>query len=361
MRIVSFACIIAVAQFAAAADDNAEARQKLVGTWKGGVEDGAQGHVLTITPDFLSCVTIRGDKVSDIGGGTVKLDLSKKPWRMDATGTQGGQKGRSWFGIYSLEGDTLKYCVNSEQVPTEFKTGDGNFCLVLQRQEKQVTTSASPTKPARVAEFSKQTVAELQESAPAELSAKVLKTLGPSGLRIGSVGKVVYDIWLRVDVPVFAESRKPTDRNYPVESGTLMGAIRFPNKDVGDFRDLKIAPGVYTLRYGLQPKDDIHEWTAQFREFFLLLSAADDTDPARISDEDDLSQRSIEAGGGFHPAMLYLKPPVKGREKLPAMYQSPGTDANTMLQVLAAKTTATGNPNITEIQIELVTAGYAKE
>ena len=361
MRFVSFVCLIAVAQFVVAADDNAEARKKLVGTWKGGVEDGAQGHVLTITPDLVSCITIKGDKESKIGGGTVKLDLSKKPWRMDATGTQGGQKGRSWFGIYSLEGDTLKYCVNSKQAPTEFNTGDGNFCLVLKRQDEKSKTSASPTKPARVAKSSKQTVAELQESAPAELSAKVLKTLGPSGLRIGSGGKVVCDIWLRVDVPVLKESRKRTDRNYPIESGTLMGAIRFPKKDAGDFRDLKIAPGVYTMRYALQPKDDIHESTALFRDFSLLLSAADDTDPARISDEDDLSQRSIEAGGGFHPAMLYLKPPAEGRKKLPAMFQSPGTDANTNLEVLAAKTAAKGNSNIKEIQIELVTAGYAKE
>ncbi|MBP86479.1 MAG: hypothetical protein CMJ64_07175, partial [Planctomycetaceae bacterium] len=60
MRFVSFVCLIAVAQFVVAADDNAEARKKLVGTWKGGVEDGAQGHVLTITPDLVSCITIKG-------------------------------------------------------------------------------------------------------------------------------------------------------------------------------------------------------------------------------------------------------------------------------------------------------------
>lgn len=137
MKFLSFVCIIAMAQIALAADDNdtAAARKKLVGTWTGGVEDGAQGHVLTIKADLITCVRVRDGKESDIGGGTVKLDLSKKPWRMDGTGTQGKQKGRSYFGIFSLEGDTLKWCVNSKKAPTEFKTGNGNFCLVLKRKK----------------------------------------------------------------------------------------------------------------------------------------------------------------------------------------------------------------------------------
>ncbi len=135
MKFVSFVCIIAVAQFAAAEDNDAQARKNLVGTWKGGVDGGAQGHVLTIKADGVTCIRIQGDKTSDIGGGTYKLDLSTKPRRMDGTGTLGGQKGRSYFGIYSLEGDTLKWCVNSKNPPTEFKTGAGNFCLVLERQK----------------------------------------------------------------------------------------------------------------------------------------------------------------------------------------------------------------------------------
>ncbi|MDP7019744.1 MAG: TIGR03067 domain-containing protein [Pirellulaceae bacterium] len=359
MRLVSFVCIIALAQFAIAAEDGAEARKKLVGVWKGGVEDGAQGHVLTITPKLVSCVRVRDGKETDIGGGTVKLDLSKKPFRMDATGTTGGQKGRAWFGIYSLEGDTLKYCVNSKQPPKAFKTGDGNFCLVLKRQKEKDKTSSTTTKP-RVDKRSQYAVAELEESAPAQVSEKVRRTLADSGLRILSGDQVVCDIWLRVDVPTL-KGGKRADRNYSLESGELLGVLRVSKKAAGDFRNLKIAPDVYTLRYGLQPLDDIHEFTKQFRDFLVLLSAKDDTDPARVSNERDLAERGIDTTGESHPAILYLKSPVRGRKELPAIVSTPGSDANTMLQVLAATTTAKGNPNRKAIQIELVMAGYAKE
>ncbi len=135
MKYLGFVCLIAMAQLSMAADDEATARKNLTGVWAGGVENGAQGHVLTIKTDIVTCVRKRGDKVTDIGGGTVKLDLSKKPWKMDGTGTLGKQQGRSYFGIYSLKGDTLRWCVNSKQPPSEFKTGNGNFFLVLKRQK----------------------------------------------------------------------------------------------------------------------------------------------------------------------------------------------------------------------------------
>ena len=336
-----------------------KSRQELLGVWKGGVEDGAQGHVLTITDDLVSCVRDASGKKTDIGGGTVKLNLSKKPWRMDAAGTKGGQRGRSYFGIYSLEGDTLKWCVNSKKAPTEFKTGNGNFCLVLKRQATGAKqTATTPTKTPKASEPGKYKVAVLKESAPEKLSAKIRKTLGRSGLRIaGPDGKVLCDVWFRVGVPVLPATSKQTGK-YALESGTLVGAIRLSNKETGDFRNLKCPAGVYTMRYELQPKDDFHEASTKFRDFLLLLSASDDTDPARISDKEKLSQRSSAAGGGFHPAMLYLNPPQKRPQKLPAMVHTSGTDANTALAVLVAKTTAKGNR---QIQFEVVAAGSAKE
>ncbi len=134
MKFASFVFILAMAQFAIAADDGAQARKDLLGVWKGGVDGGAQGHVLTVKKSVVTCVKVAGSKKSDLGGGVVKIDLTKKPFRMDAKGTLGGQKGRAWFGIYSLEGNTLKWCVNASAAPTEFKTGNGNFYLILKRQ-----------------------------------------------------------------------------------------------------------------------------------------------------------------------------------------------------------------------------------
>lgn len=131
---------MSLARFAAAADKevdaDAEARKQLVGVWKGSVENGAKGHELTFTVDDIAGLQ---DGKKDLGAGTFTLDLSKTPCCMDAKGTKRPQDGKTYLGIYSLEGDTLKWCVaaSGKDRPTKFATGNGNFCLVLQRQKKE--------------------------------------------------------------------------------------------------------------------------------------------------------------------------------------------------------------------------------
>ena len=115
-----------------AGDTGAGALKKLTGTWKGRVDKGATGHQLTITADRI-VGTIRGRR--SLGEGSFKLDPSTKPWRMDATGTEGSHKGDTFLGICSVQGDTLRWCVGSAKArPGEFATGGGNFLLVLKRR-----------------------------------------------------------------------------------------------------------------------------------------------------------------------------------------------------------------------------------
>ena len=115
-----------------AAGGAAGALKKVMGSWKGGVQNGASGHQLKITADRI-IGTIDGRR--SLGEGSFKLDASTKPWRMDATGTKGPHKGDTFLGICSVQGDTLKWCVGSaDERPTEFTTADGNFLLVLKRR-----------------------------------------------------------------------------------------------------------------------------------------------------------------------------------------------------------------------------------
>jgi uncharacterized protein (TIGR03067 family) len=128
---VAAAVAIAVAQFAVAAD-HAEGRKDLSGSWKGAVENGATGHELTFTAELISATK---DGKQDLGAGTFTVDQSTKPWSMDAVRTKGGKEGQLNLGIYSLEGDTLKWCVDpaGKERPTKFATEGGNFLLVLKR------------------------------------------------------------------------------------------------------------------------------------------------------------------------------------------------------------------------------------
>lgn len=72
---------------------------------------------------------------------TYRLDPSKKPRAIDLTSTSGETKGRTYLGIYELDGDALKICFSEyeQDRPREFaaqgKPGIRTL-LVLKRQTK---------------------------------------------------------------------------------------------------------------------------------------------------------------------------------------------------------------------------------
>jgi uncharacterized protein (TIGR03067 family) len=73
-------------------------------------------------------------------GGTFKVDPTKKPKTIDVTFTTGPEKGKTSLGIYELEGDNYKVCIDPEgkSRPAEFavKPGSGFYLEVLKREEK---------------------------------------------------------------------------------------------------------------------------------------------------------------------------------------------------------------------------------
>jgi len=74
--------------------------------------------------------------------GTIKIDPAKKPKTLDATQTSEGEnKGKTFLGIYEIEGDTLRICSAEpagKDRPAEFssKPGSGFFLRVYKREKK---------------------------------------------------------------------------------------------------------------------------------------------------------------------------------------------------------------------------------
>ena len=112
-----------------AADDAAE-RKKLEGTWQGFVVDGAgqnpkQGRVriteMVITADKI---TSKGGQGESLGVGTFKLGVSGDLKTIDGIGTGGPAANKTYLGIYSVDGDTLKWCTSNpgKARPDQFKT-----------------------------------------------------------------------------------------------------------------------------------------------------------------------------------------------------------------------------------------------
>lgn len=119
--------------------------KKLVGVWEGYVVDGRgektdRGPVhlrVTITDTTISAVDL-GNGNKEMGTGTFKIDPTKPIKQIDATGVVlPGKRERTFAGIYHMEGDTLKWCVDNRQKdrPTEFRSANGNYLLVLKRKK----------------------------------------------------------------------------------------------------------------------------------------------------------------------------------------------------------------------------------
>jgi uncharacterized protein (TIGR03067 family) len=92
-------------------------------------------HRLTFSGDTFTIR--RSDHI--LYQGTYLTDPGRKPAQIDFRHTEGTLKGKTWKGIYRLEGETLTICDNAPDMtrprPARFATraGSGAICLVFKR------------------------------------------------------------------------------------------------------------------------------------------------------------------------------------------------------------------------------------
>ena len=142
------------------------------------------------------------------------------------------------------------------------------------------------------------------------------------------IGPATLDVWL-IDK---LESRGGWSG---VESGTLVGALRV----TGEFKEIRgkvVKPGVYTLRYGLQPQNGDHLGISTYRDFLLISPAAVDQDP-RVLGFDGVVALSKEVVGTAHPASLSLDPPEDAPGAVLSTYKNELGHEGVVLQIGALK------------------------
>ena len=134
---------------------------------------------------------------------------------------------------------------------------------------------------------------------PSEIAAAVAAKVAPGGVRATANGTAITFWWV-ADLPGASWADVP--------EGTLVGAVKL-GADTRDIRGRMMKAGVYTLRYGIQPKTDDHFGVSPFRNFLLVSPAAVDKDPATV-DHDGTIALSKQTLGGDHPAVLSIDPPA---------------------------------------------------
>ena len=188
---------------------------------------------------------------------------------------------------------------------------------------------------------------------PQELPGPVREAISPNAMVVINAKGAYCEVWLRKSVPTVEAPDKSIGVMFgQIKPGTLVGAIKFESR-AEDYRSQPIQPGVYSLRYMLQPVDGNHQGVSPDRDFLLLVPASLDQTPADLP-TDALLELSRKAAGTGHPSVWNLVPPPDNPAppRLPAMiHQSEGD-----LWILCFKA-----PLDVPVAMSLVVAGHAPE
>ena len=127
-----------------------------------------------------------------------------------------------------------------------------------------------------------------------------------------AVGSQTLEFWWVKSLPLRAESAQVSWES--VEEGTLVGAVEL-SASYTDVRGMTLKPGVYTLRYGIQPADGNHLGVSAHREFLLLSPGAADNSAAALGHDGAINLSRLSAGAS-HPASWSLDPPITSEAPL---------------------------------------------
>ena len=181
-------------------------------------------------------------------------------------------------------------------------------------------------------------VTQAAVAVPAELAAPVAAALAPDVVTV-TIGSVKLDFWLVKALPLRAAPASGAATWSDVPEGALVGALRLTGS-WSDIRNFTIHPGVYTLRYALQPQNGDHMGISPFREFLLPGPAADDTsiDPVGYDGAIALAKKVSRRA---HPASISLDPPVASGNPL----STTTNDLGHQVVILSVPVAAAGQPS----------------
>jgi len=194
----------------------------------------------------------------------------------------------------------------------------------------------------------------IAQGPPADaLAPEIAGQIAPQGVKVVQGGRTVAEIWPTKEWAVRENFTPSNTELYPFQVGQLFGVIRYTNNGQ-DFRGREVPPGVYTLRYGLQPVDGNHLGTSETRDFLLLLPAKEDTNPQPMS-ETEMFELSPKVTATTHPTMLSMLKADGEVASLPAVRHNETADLWSVR--FAGK--SQGKP--AELVVEIVVVGHFPE
>jgi hypothetical protein len=191
---------------------------------------------------------------------------------------------------------------------------------------------------------------------PKEIDAAIREKLQTKAIQLSDGGQAIYEFWFANEIPLKSKSDDSTKALQAIQETTLLAAVQV-GKGQHDYKDNDIAPGVYTMRFGLQPQDGDHLGSAEFPYFVVLIPAKADTKPDGMSDFKTMTKASGKATASGHPIVLSLRPAATEKGYQPKLTEPAPENKAVRFQVPARLPTG---PQKEYIVFDLVYQGKGK-
>lgn len=157
-----------------------------------------------------------------------------------------------------------------------------------------------------------------EKEPPKEIDASVRPLLQGKAIQLLEDGQPVLEFWFCSEVAMESKPASVAKALDSLKQPVLLGAA-VVSKSQRDYRDDELAPGIYTMRFGLQPNDGNHLGTAEFPYFALLVPARHDLKPDGIATYKALVKASSKETSSDHPRILSLRPASTDEGDMPGL------------------------------------------
>ena len=147
-----------------------------------------------------------------------------------------------------------------------------------------------------------------ETSAPKGISDSIRAVLQTKAIQLVQGDKPALEIWFRQEVPLKSKPVTPNEVVGAISETTLVGAIAVHEASLRDYKDNEVPKGIYTARFGLQPKDGDHLGTAEFDFFLVLIAAENDKDLNGLDKYKPMVKASGKSTASGHPLVVSLRP-----------------------------------------------------
>jgi hypothetical protein len=187
---------------------------------------------------------------------------------------------------------------------------------------------------------------------PVELPAPIQAAMSSNEIQVTGASGPYCEIWVAKSIANAPTPDTSLGVNFgQVPQSALVAVVKFDVQGA-DYRNQPIKPGVYTMRFGLQPVNGDHQGVSPYRDFLLAVPASLDTSTAVIP-TDTLYNMSKKASGTGHPSVWSLVPDDNAPPTLPGIAH---VQADTDEWVVYFNA-----PLTTPVKMGLVIVGHAAE